>query len=345
MKPLRSDIAYPFLRPPAEGEALEVSEGVLWLRLPLPMRLDHVNVYALADDDGWTVVDTGLSSARTTAIWERVLAGPLAGRPVRRVIATHHHPDHIGLAGWFQNRGAELLATRTSWLFARMLHLDDQAKPPPETLAYWRSAGMAQDVFEARARSRPFNYADIVAPMPLGFTRLEDGAEIVAGGRRWRIRYGHGHAPDHATLWGIDHDLVLVGDQVLPTITPNLGVYATEPDADPVGDWLVACDRLGQHAVADQLALPGHQRPFCGIGARLADLAGYHRDMLDRLADWLAQPRTAAECFTPLYGRAVSSGEYVLALVETVGHLNHLFKTGVVERERSPDGAWLWRRV
>lgn len=324
---------------------MPVADGVLWMRLPLPMRLDHVNVYALDEGDGWTIVDTGFASRRGRAIWERLLAGPLGGRPVRRVVVTHHHPDHVGLAGWFQGQGAELLATRTSWLFARMLCLDEQPVPPPETLAFWRGAGMAPDILAERAGTRPFNYADIVAPMPLGFTRLRDGAEIELGRRRWRVRLGQGHAPDQATFWGIGHDLVLTADQVLPRITPNLGVYATEPEADPVGEYLAACVALGEGAHADQLALPGHQRPFHGIPDRLEALVAGHRRMLDRLLAWIEEPRTAAGCFPPLYGRAIGRDEYGLALVEAVGHLNHLRALGLAVREPGPHGAWLWRRA
>lgn len=337
------EIRHPFA-PPALGAAVEIDAGVLWLRLPLPMRPDHVNVYALDDGDGWTIVDTSLATAPLRKAWGVLLEGPLAGRPVRRVILTHHHPDHVGLAGWFQSEhGAELWTTRTAWLFARMLTLDVQDRPAPETLAFWRGAGMAPEILTERAESRPFNFADAVAPMPLGFRRIAQGEEITAGGRRWRVEIGNGHAPEHATLWGVDHDLILAGDQILPGITPNLGVYATEPEADPVGDWIASCDRLAILARPGHLALPGHRRPFTGVGARLAELAAHQRQALADLLDHLDEPRRAGECFAPLYGRAIGSAEYGLALVEAVGHLNHLVRTGAATRSRGADGAWLWR--
>ncbi|WP_085528198.1 MBL fold metallo-hydrolase [Maritimibacter sp. HL-12] len=315
------------------------------MRLPLPMKLDHVNVFAFEDDDGWTIIDTGFDSRRTRKIWETLLAGPLGGKPVARVVVTHHHPDHVGLAGWFQrDHGAQLITTRTAWLFARMLLLDEQMVPVDETLAYWRSAGMDEDVFEARKAERPFNYVDIVADMPLGFSRVKEGDVIRFGGRDWDVRIGNGHAPEHATFWSRDCDLVLGGDQLLATISPNLGVYATEPEADPVGDWLESCERLAPFARDSHLVLPGHKLPYRGLPTRMRQLVDNHHTALARLLDHLAEPQTAVECFPVLYRRRISEGEYGLAMVEAVGHLNHLLRTGEITRTRRDDGAWLWKR-
>lgn len=343
-------IRTPWTAPPEEGAATEVAPGVLWIRLPLPMALDHVNVYALADDDdddgggGWTLVDTGLASRRGRAIWERLLAGPLAGRPVRRVLVTHHHPDHIGLAGWFKSElGAEVWASRTAWTLGRMLQLDVQERPAPETLAHWRAGGMAPEILAARAAERPFNFADTVAPLPLGFRRLDEGQVISLGGRRWDVRLGGGHAPDHVTLWSRDDNLVIAGDQLLATISPNIGLYATEPEADPLADWLEACERLGRHARADHLVLPGHKLPFTGLPLRMRQLRDNHHGALERLERHLAEPRTAAECFTVLFRREIGSGEYGLALVEAMAHCVHLWHAGKVTRTRRDDGAWLWK--
>ena len=340
----RADIRHPFATPPAEGCATEVASGVLWMRLPLPMRLDHVNVYALDDGaEGWTILDTGFDTPRSRAIWERLLAGPLAGRPVHRMIVTHHHPDHVGLAGWFQAQGAELWTTRTAWLMARMLTLDEQARPSPETLAFWHASGMDPGVLEARRHARPFNFADVVAPLPLGFHRLHQGDVLRAAARDWDVHVGHGHAPDHATLWSRDCNLVLGGDQLLPSISPNLGVYATEPEADPVGDWLDSCARFQRLARADHLVLPGHKLPFNGLPLRLRQKIDNHIGALARLEAHLERPRRGGDCFGPLFRREIDADTYGLALVETVAHLNHLHQTGRARRWRGADGAWRWQ--
>lgn len=336
---------YPWDVPPEQGEAIEVAEGVLWLRLPLPMKLDHVNVYALDDGDGWTVIDTGFDTRVTREIWAALMAGPLAGKPVHRVVATHHHPDHIGLAGWFQTDfGAELVTTRTAWLFARMLSLDVQAEMPAETRAYYRAAGMDPEILAQRIAERPFNFADVVAPMPLGFVRIKQGDSIRMGGRDWDVHMGDGHAPEHATFWSRDDNLVITGDQILSSISPNIGVYATEPMADPLADWLAACERLSLLARPEQLALGGHKLPFVGLPLRMTQLIENHHSALRRLLNHLDAPKPASGCFSPLFKRTIGPGEYGLALVEAVAHVNHLYHTGAVTRRLGEDGAWLYQR-
>lgn len=338
-------LRFPFETPPDPGAAVEVAEGILWLRLPLPMALDHVNVYALADSDGWTLIDTGMNSRKSREIWTAALAGPLAGKPVARVLLTHHHPDHVGLVGWFQDRGAALLTTRTAWLYARMLTLDVQDRPSAQSMHFYTRAGMPAEMLAKRATERPFNFADVVAPMPLGFTRVDEGRTLTLAGRRWRVRLGQGHAPDHITLWSEEDALVIGGDQLLPGISPNIGVYPTEPEADPLTEWLEATARFLPHARDDQLVLPGHKLPFTGLPFRLQQMAENHHEALARLRAHLRTPQTAAGCFPALYKRPIGEGEYGLALVEAVAHLNCLLRRGQVCRSLAPDGAWQWQSM
>jgi len=309
------------------------------------MALDHVNVYALDEGDSWTLIDSGMNTSGCRDAWAHLMAHSLAGKPVRRVILTHHHPDHVGLAGWFQTaQGAELWSTRTAWLLARMLQLDKQPTLPLEAVAFYRGAGVDAATLRRYQSDPPFNFADVVAPMPLGFRSLGQGDVVHMGGRAWDVHIGNGHAPAHATFWSRDDALVLSGDQVLPSISPNLGVYATEPDADPLAEWLESCTRLSALARPDHVVLGGHKLPFMGLPLRLRQLIENHHQALARLWEHLEHPRTAVDCFAPLFRRDIGRGEYGLALAEAVAHLNHLRHNGKVARQRQPQGAWLYRR-
>lgn len=342
MSTRKRSIRYPIETPPEFGSAVEVADGILWIRLPLPMALDHVNVYALDEGDGWTLIDTGIDTGRGRKAMQHALDGPLKGKPVRRVLVTHHHPDHIGLAGWFMEQGAELLTTRTAYLMARMLALDVQDRPSAEAIAFYRAAGASEEVIAQRSEERPFNFADVIAPLPLGFTRVRDSDLLLLGGRKWRVQVGNGHAPEHATLWSEDDNLILGGDQLLPSISPNLGVYPTEPEADPVAEWLASCAFFQTVAGEDHLVLPGHKLPFNGLPTRLEQMIENHTSALDRLEAALTAPAAAAECFLPIFKREIGPAEYGLALVEAVAHCQHLYRTGRASRQKRGDGAWVY---
>ncbi|MBR9763439.1 MAG: MBL fold metallo-hydrolase [Rhodobacteraceae bacterium] len=336
-------IRFPWEDAPAPGEAVEIAAGVLWIRMPLPMALNHVNLYALDDGEGWTLVDTGVHSAQAVTLWEALLAGPLAGKPVTRVLSTHHHPDHIGMTGWFMQRGAAHLTSRTAFLMGRMLLLDVEETPSPETRTFWKRAGMDDRTMSRRSAARPFNFADIVHPLPTGYTRLQEGEVLRAGGRDWDIRMGQGHAPEHVTLWSRDDNLVIGGDQLLSSISPNIGVHPTEPEADPLGEFLEVSRTLLDHARDDQLVLCGHKLPYTGLPVRLRQMIDNHVSGLERLKVFLAMPRTAVDCFPKLFMRKIDDGNYGLAMAEAVAHLNYLYQRGEITRQARKDGAWLWQ--
>ena len=231
---------------------------------------------------------------------------------------------------------------RTAWLFARMLTLDVQDVATPQSLAFLRASG-ASEAHQARhAADRPFNFADIVDPLPVGYTRISEGQTLRLGGRDWRVRMGDGHAPEHATLWEEGGPLILGGDQLLPGISANIGVYPTEPEANPLADWLNSCRCLLPHARDDHFVLPGHKLPFNGLPFRLGQMIENHESALDRLVAHLATPRRGGDCFAPLFKRDIGPEIYGLALVETIAHLNFLHDAGRARREIGADGAWRW---
>jgi glyoxylase-like metal-dependent hydrolase (beta-lactamase superfamily II) len=225
-----------------------------------------------------------------------------------------------------------------------MLTLDAEETPASETLAFYRLSGMDREIYDKRAAERPFNFADIVDPLPLGFTRIKQGDQITIGGRVFDVHMGNGHAPEHATFWSRDDNLVIAGDQILSSISPNVGVYATEPMADPIGEWLEACERLAPMGREDHLVLGGHKLPFTGLPTRMRQLIDNHHGALKRLIKFIDTPKSASECFPTLFKRKIGEGEYGLALVEAVAHLSHLYQEGLATRVlRTEDGAWVYQ--
>lgn len=338
-------LTYPFAGPPGPGEAVAIAPDIRWMRLAMPIALDHINVYALRDGDGWAVVDTGLNLPATREEWDRLLEGPLEGRPVTRVICTHMHPDHIGLAGWLCRRfSAPLVMTRLEYVTARMLIADTGRPAPEEGAAFYRAAGWSEGQLEGY-RTGYGGFGKAVAELPAGFIRMREGDRLSIGGREWRVVVGEGHSPEHACLWREDDGLVLGGDQILPKISSNVSVWPTEPDADPLGDWLASLERMKEVLPDDVLVLPSHGEPFRGVQTRLDALIRGHRTALRRLERALVRPCRAVDVFAALFARPVDDGVRGMATGESLAHLNYLLRRGRAERGRDRDGVDWWTAI
>lgn len=306
----------------------------------MPGSLKHINIWLLEDEGGVAVVDTGLFLPAAREAWEALLAGPLAGRPVTRIICTHFHPDHLGMAGWLAERfGVRLWMTRGEWLFARMLVSDVRDAPPAEAVAYWRAAGWDKERIDREAAKGWGRFAAMVSPVPVAMVRLQDGDAIRIGARTWRIVTGSGHSPEHACLVDDEGGLMISGDQVLPRITSNVSLNLSEPEADPLGEWLASIAKL-KGLSGDLLVLPAHGEPFTGLHARLDALAEGHRGRLDALHAHLAEPRRAVDCFPVLFGRAIDDSVYGMATGEALAHLRHLEVEGRAVREARDGVHW-----
>ncbi|HEX8443252.1 MAG TPA: MBL fold metallo-hydrolase [Allosphingosinicella sp.] len=334
-------LTYPFGRRfPEAGELISVADGLHWARLPVPGPLKHVNIWLLDDGEGFAAIDAGLDIPPCREAWETLLAGPLGGRPISRMLVTHFHPDHLGLAGWLCERfSARLWMSREEWLFARMLTSDVRDAPPPDAFAYWRSAGWNEERIEAEAAKGWGRFASVVTPVPVSFVRLRDGDLVPIGGREWRVVTGNGHSPEHVCLLDEANRVLIAGDQVLPRITSNVSLSLSEPEGDPLGDWLDSIAKL-RRLPDDLLVLPSHGDPFMGLHARLDALDAGHRDRLNALAEHLEEPRRAVDCFSILFGRKIDAGIFGLATGEAMAHLRRLELEGRAAREWRGDTAW-----
>lgn len=343
--------------PVTPGERRRVADGVYLLANPIGFPPGTQNAFLLADkaEDGepvWTLVDPGFPDAEDAV---RRHIGALAEeaenagrRRVARVIATHHHHDHIGGAAAFMaSDRAELLTTRTAYLYARMMQLDAGGEPDEAAARFYRRAGFDADQIEAwRARMRA-RAGHLSQPLPPGFTRLREGDSLDIGRRSWRVLIGHGHAPEHLLLhWpggggGGEAGLLLAGDQILPRISPNISVYPVEPNADPLGDWMESCRRFAEafEDAPETLVLPGHGDPLRDPSARLRRILSKHESALERLEAWLRQePRRAIDCFPPLFRRSVPPEHEGLAIGETLSHLHRLLAEGRAVRREAETG-------
>ncbi|MBU1385640.1 MAG: MBL fold metallo-hydrolase [Alphaproteobacteria bacterium] len=335
-------LTYPWPSPPASGEAVAITPDIRWMRLAMPMALNHINVYAVRDGDGWALIDTGLDLPAGREDWERLLAGPLEGKPVTRVICTHMHPDHIGLAGWLCERfAARLVMTRLEYVTARMLLADTGRTAPEDGAVFYRAAGWDDDQVEGY-RTGYGQFGRVVSPMPTGFVRMREGDRLSIGGQDWRVVVGEGHSPEHACLWREADGVVLGGDQILPKISSNVSVWPTEPDADPLGDWLDSLARMKTVFPDEVLVLPSHGEPFRGVQARLDGLIRGHRTALKRLERTLREPCRAVDVFSALFARPVGDGVRGMATGESLAHLNYLLHRGQVSRRRDADGVDWW---
>lgn len=330
-------LTYPHADVPTGGALMRVAEGVHWLRMPLPFALDHINLWALEDADGWCLIDTGFGVEATRVLWEQLFAGPLAGRPVTRIIVTHYHPDHVGVARWLVDRwGAEFWMTEAEFLTA---HAVRESLPPfslQQSTEHFQRHGLDGARLKAQ-ETRGNAYRIGVPALPLTYRRIMDGDELVINGRPWHVRTAFGHAPEHATLYCPALGVLISGDQILPRITTNVGVWGNQPDSDPLKLFLDSLSRF-EPLPAETLVLPSHGQVFRGLHARIGQLRAHHEARLAELLTAMSEPRTAAELLPVLFSRPLDDHQLMFAMGEIIAHLNYLAYAGTARRDSGADG-------
>lgn len=330
---------------PAEGKTITVAPGVKWLRMPLPLALDHINLYLIANGDGWMIVDCGMKGGITRQLWLKIFETELEGKPINAVLSTHMHPDHIGQAGWLVGHWkVPFYMTAGEYFTARAYTAPAQDIPEEwQQDTYAIRTGMPREYVE-KMRKGTAGFGSIVEPLPRSYKRLQDGQILTLGDQRWQVIVGRGHSPEHACLYNAALNILISGDQVLPQITSNVSVTSTEPEANPLQEWMQSLQRL-QELPDDALVCPAHNAPFYGLHARLRELLAHHEQQLAELETVMAAPKTAYELLPALFHRELHNEQLMMAMGECLAHLHLLLARGAVTQLQDDDGVLRYQTV
>jgi len=339
----KDKITYEFPERPEAGETMVVAPGMVWLRMPLPFALGHINLWLLEDGDGWVIVDTGVDVEESRNVWKKTFTEVMQDQPVKRVIVTHLHPDHVGCAGWLTAEfDVPLWMSREEYFLCRILVADTGRKTPPEGVRFYTAAGFEPEQMEYYQKMFGM-FGKYVTALPESYTRLKDGDMLQIGDHQWEVIVGRGHSPEHACLYCSEANILISGDQLLPTISSNVSVYPTEPGADPLADWLDSLSMLKSRIAADVLVFPAHGKPFRGAHDRLDALIAEHVDCLSKLEVSCAEPKRSVDVFPALFKSKITKHNMIMATGESIAHLSYLVNQERLTVERDTDGVDWYR--
>ncbi len=324
-----TEITYPFDKLIPEGStAMEVASGILWLRMPLPFVLNHVNLWMIRDGNGWAVIDTGVTWEKARELWNEWLEN----YPLTRQIITHYHPDHVGLSGWLEQKTqAPLWMTQGEYLCALALANNVGNYSIDAMVELFRQHGLDNRRLDALVQ-RGNGYRKGFPVIPATYRRIFDGDLLRIGEHEWQVIVGYGHAPEHASFYSKDLKVLISGDMLLPSISTNIPVKAANPYGNPLKDFLSS---LRRYLVLpdDTLVLPSHGRPFKGIHSRVNQLEKHHEKRCRILLDTCSTPRTACEILPVIFERdIVDTHQCMFAMGESIAHMNYLENQGKLTR-------------
>ena len=339
-------LIYPYDNAPAPGKIMEVAAGVYWLRMPLPMSLNHINLYLLEGDKGWTLVDTGIRGSETRDLWLDLFENELQGKPIDQVLCTHMHPDHTGQAGFVSEYWhVPLLMSYSEYYQARVMGTMMRDGGTWQMSEYFVRAGIDENFLDEMRKGRNnFMPQAEDLPLPGSFLRLKEGDMLNIGNNHWQVIIGNGHSPEHVCLYCKELRILISGDQILPVITSNVSVQPTEPSANPLVGWLESHEKFKKLLPNDILVLPAHNLPFYGVQERLQQLIDHHEDRMLLLEENCIEPQKAIDLLPYLFKRKLESYSLFMGLGECIAHLHCLMGRNRIERTLEKD-VFLYRSI
>lgn len=336
-------LEFPFRSAPALAQTAEIAPGLHWVLMPLPFRLNHVNIWLLEEDDGWTVVDTGCATQTIADAWAALFVGPMHAKPVRRLISTHGHVDHVGLAGWLVDRfSAEYVSTFAEWIWSRVSHAHSIPGAGKEHHAFLTRHGFAAPLADQLSERRGY-YMDLSWGIPGAISEIRDGQIVRFGGRDWRVIVTRGHAYEHASFYCAADNILIAGDHLLPKISPVIMVSEMVPQSDPLGDYLASFQQFAD-IPPDVLVLPSHGMPYHGVHQRMAQLRAHHHLRLEACADLVITRKNAFDLAKAMFPHVDGPEHIEFAFGEALAHLNYLVQRDIVREDQDPQGLVTFRR-
>lgn len=340
----KSAVEYPHQDYPSEGTVTEVHPGVYWLSTPLPFKLKAINLWLLKDGDGWTIVDCGYKSKDVQRQWRKVWEANLGDRPVNRLIVTHFHPDHMGNSGWLSETwNLAPYMSETEWLAANLAVNRFGSDDVDHRAQFYTKHGLDRERLDIFV-SGVVRYG-AGCSVPGSYHRIHDGHEFTIDGRSWKVLVGHGHSPEHVCLYCEEEAVLISGDQILPEITPNVSVWPSEPDANPLQGFLDTMARFRMLLRSETLVLPSHRRPFVGVHTRFDELEHHHHARLQKVTDAVGSGITAGELLEVLFQANLDGHQMGFAMNEALAHLNFLMHQGKLRRLCDSDGLYRFVRA
>jgi glyoxylase-like metal-dependent hydrolase (beta-lactamase superfamily II) len=332
------------------GGTLEVAPGVKWIRMSLPFALNHINLWLLRDRidgvDGWSIVDCCIHRDEAKAQWETIFASELKGLPILRVIVTHMHPDHIGLAHWLCERWkVRLWISATDYNVARLGCMGPTGFGGDRAAEFFASHGLNSPEAMAAIKARTGYFPSLVPSVPPQYRRMLDGDMLTIGGHSWRCISGYGHAPEHIALYCKTLNILIGGDMMLPRISTNVSVYEQEPESNALAQFLDSIDKF-RALPEDTLVLPSHGKPFTGMHTRIEQLHDHHRARLSEVMQACGQLACSASDILPvLFKREMDMHQTTFAMGESIAHLHALWFAGKVQRTLDAQGVHRFEAV